>query len=145
MHTDIPDDVREKLLRFGRAAVAVATMRGKSYLQIGSICMGIGGSIIDPAFIEDYLGMRVESVDEVEIIRRMTEGIYDEAEYQKALAWTKEKCREGFDKNPEVLQKSREEKDERLGVRRKDDGHHQGSHERQPQPSRGLRGGDGRT
>ena len=109
--TSIPEDVREKLLRFGRAAVAVATMRGKSYLQIGSICMGIGGSIIDPAFIEEYLGMRVESVDEVEIIRRMTEGIYDEAEYQKALAWTKEKCIEGFDKNPEELQKSRDAKD----------------------------------
>ena len=75
--TDIPADVREKLLRFGRAAVAVATMRGKSYLQIGSICMGIGGSIIDSAFIESYLGMRVESVDEVEILRRMEEGIYD--------------------------------------------------------------------
>ena len=109
--TEIPCDVKEKLLRFGRAAVAAATMRGKSYLQIGSICMGIGGSIIDPAFIEEYLGMRVESVDEVEIIRRMTEGIYDEAEYQKALAWTKEKCKEGFDKNPENLQKSREAKD----------------------------------
>jgi len=109
--TSIPEDVKEKLLRFGRAAVAVATMRGKSYLQIGSICMGIGGSIIDSAFIEDYLGMRVESVDEVEIIRRMTEGIYDEAEYQKALAWTKEKCIEGFDKNPEELQKSRDAKD----------------------------------
>ena len=73
--------------------------------------MGIGGSIIDAAFIEEYLGMRVESVDEVEIIRRMTEGIYDEAEYQKALAWTKEKCIEGFDKNPEELQKSRDAKD----------------------------------
>ena len=109
--TEIPEDVREKLLRFARAAVAAATMRGKSYLQIGSICMGIGGSIIDPAFIEEYLGMRVESVDEVEIIRRMTEGIYDEAEYQKALAWTKEKCIEGFDKNPEELQKSRDAKD----------------------------------
>ena len=109
--TEIPEDVKEKLLRFGRAAVAAATMRGKSYLQIGSICMGIGGSIIDPAFIEEYLGMRVESVDEVEIIRRMTEGIYDEAEYQKALAWTKEKCIEGFDKNPEELQKSRDAKD----------------------------------
>ncbi len=109
--TSIPEDVKEKLLRFGRAAVAAATMRGKSYLQIGSICMGIGGSIIDPTFIEEYLGMRVESVDEVEIIRRMTEGIYDEAEYQKALAWTKEKCIEGFDKNPEELQKSREAKD----------------------------------
>ena len=73
--TVIPEDVKEKLLRFGRAAVAVATMRGKSYLQIGSICMGIGGSIIDSKFIEEYLGMRVESVDEVEIIRRMTLGI----------------------------------------------------------------------
>ncbi len=109
--TDIPADVEEKLLRFGRAAVAVATMRGKSYLQIGSICMGIGGSIIDPAFIEEYLGMRVESVDEVEIIRRMSEGIYDEAEYKKALAWTKEKCKEGFDKNPPEVQKSAEEKE----------------------------------
>ncbi len=109
--TSIPEDVREKLLRFGRAAVAVATMRGKSYLQIGSVCMGIGGSIIDPDFIEDYLGMRVESVDEVEIIRRMTEGIYDRDEYEKALKWAKEKCIEGFDKNPEGLQKTRAEKD----------------------------------
>ena len=109
--TSIPEDVKEKLLRFGRAAVACATMRGKSYLQIGSICMGIGGSIIDSAFIEEYLGMRVESVDEVEIIRRMTEGIYDEAEYQKALAWTKEKCAVGFDKNPVELQKSAEAKE----------------------------------
>ncbi|MBQ7838897.1 MAG: L-fucose isomerase [Lachnospiraceae bacterium] len=109
--TTIPEDVKEKLLRFGRAAVAVATMRGKSYLQIGSICMGIGGSIIDPAFIEEYLGMRVESVDEVEIIRRMTEGIYNEEEYQKALAWTKANCVEGFDKNPVEIQKTREQKD----------------------------------
>lgn len=109
--TTIPDDVAEKLLRFGRAAVAAATMRGKSYLQIGSICMGIGGSIIDTNFIEDYLGMRVESVDEVEIIRRMTEEIYDKAEYEKALAWTKANCIEGFDKNPEELQKTREQKD----------------------------------
>ena len=109
---NVPEDVKEKLLRFARAAVAVATMRGKSYLQIGSICMGIGGSIIDPDFIEAYLGMRVESVDEVEIIRRMSEGIYDEAEFQKALAWAKEYCIEGFDKNPEDMQKTREEKDE---------------------------------
>ena len=109
--TDIPEDVREKLLRFARAAIAVTTMRGKSYLQIGSICMGIGGSIIDTDFIEDYLGMRVESVDEVEIIRRMTEGIYDQAEYEKALAWTRKNCIEGFDKNPAELQRSREQKD----------------------------------
>ncbi len=110
--TEIPADVEEKLLRFGRAAVAVATMRGKSYLQIGSACMGIGGSIIDNKFIEEYLGMRVESVDEVEVIRRMTEGIYDEAEFKKAMEWTKQYAIEGFDKNPEELQRSRQRKDE---------------------------------
>ena len=107
--TSIPTDVQEKLLRFGRAAVAVGQMRGQSYLQIGSICMGIAGSIIDSDFIEEYLGMRVESVDEVEIIRRMSEGIYDPAEFEKALAWTKEKCKQGFDKNPADLQKTPEE------------------------------------
>ena len=112
--TSIPEDVQEKILRFGRAAVAVATMRGKSYLQIGSICMGIGGSIIDPDFIESYLGMRVESVDEVEIIRRMEKGIYDEAEFEKAYAWAKEKCIIGFDKNPEEVQKTPEETDDDL-------------------------------
>ena len=110
--TAIPEDVKEKLLRFGRAAVAAASMRGKSYLQIGAICMGIGGSIIDPAFIEEYLGMRVESVDEVEIIRRMSEEIYDQAEFEKALAWTKKKCKEGFDKNPKEIQSSPEKKEE---------------------------------
>lgn len=110
--TEIPEDVKEKLLRFGRAAVAAATMRGKSYLQIGSITMGIGGSIISPEFFEEYLGMRIESVDEVEIIRRMTEGIYNEQEFQKALAWTKEHCKEGFDKNPDFARKSDKEKEE---------------------------------
>ncbi|MDR0424889.1 MAG: L-fucose isomerase [Clostridiales Family XIII bacterium] len=109
--TEIPGDVREKLLRFGRAAVAAATMRGKSYLQIGSICMGIAGSIIDTGFFEEYLGMRVESVDEVEIIRRMERGIYDEEGFRKALAWTKANCPEGFDKNPPELQASAEEKE----------------------------------
>ncbi len=109
--TEIPADVKEKLLRFARAAVAAATMRGKSYLQIGSICMGIAGSSISPEFIEEYLGMRVESVDEVEIIRRMSENIYDEAEYQKALAWTKEKCPEGLDKNPEFVKSTDEKKE----------------------------------
>ncbi len=108
---EIPADVREKLLRFGRAAVAAATMRGKSYLQIGSICMGIAGSIINPEFFEEYLGMRIESVDEVEIIRRMMEEIYDKAEYEKALAWAKANCPEGFDKNPADIQKSPEQKE----------------------------------
>ena len=109
--TEIPEDVKEKLLRFGRAAVAVATMRGKSYLQIGSQCMGIGGSIIDQDFMESYLGMRVESVDEVEILRRMDEGIYDEAEYRKALAWTREHCKMGRDDNPDFVRFSDEEKE----------------------------------
>lgn len=107
----IPEDVKEKLLRFGRAAVAVATMRGKSYLQIGSQCMGIGGSIMDQNLLEDYFGMRVESVDEVEIIRRMEEGIYNEEEYQKALAWTKEHCKMGREDNPDFVRFSNEEKE----------------------------------
>lgn len=108
--SEIPDDVKDKLLRFGRAAVAAATMRGKSYLQIGSICMGIAGSIISPDFFEEYLGMRVESVDEVEIIRRMTEEIYDKDEFERAMLWTIEHCKEGFDKNPEFMQKTPEQK-----------------------------------
>ena len=108
--TTIPCDVSKKILRFARCAVAVATMRGKSYLQIGSICMGIAGSIVDVNMFEEYLGMRVESVDEVEIIRRMTEGVYDEKEYQKALAWVKEKCNDDFDKNPENMQRTEEQK-----------------------------------
>lgn len=109
--TDIPEDVQVKLLRFGRAAIAAATMRGKSYLQIGSVTMGIAGSIIDPAFMEEYLGMRVESVDEVEIIRRMKEGIYDEKEYEKALSWTKSHCKEGWDKNPDFVKRNDEQKE----------------------------------
>jgi len=107
----IPEDVKEKLLRFGRAAIAVATMRGKSYLQIGSQCMGIGGSIMDQDFMEEYFGMRVESVDEVEILRRMEEGIYNEEEYQKALSWTREHCKEGRDDNPDFVKFSDEEKE----------------------------------
>jgi len=101
--TKIPEDVKEKLLRFGRSALAVAQMRGRSYLQIGSMCMGIGGSIISHEFIEEYLGMKVESVDEVEILRRMEEGIYNKEDYKKALAWTKEHCKEGRDDNPEYV------------------------------------------
>ena len=112
--TGMTPDVQEKLLRFGRAAVAAATMRGKSYLQIGSACMGIGGSIINNDFIEDYLGMRVESVDEVEVIRRMSEGIYNRNTYKKALAWAKENCIIGFDKNPENMQKSEKQKEKDL-------------------------------
>lgn len=109
--TQIPDDVACKLLRFGRAAIAAASMRGRSYLQIGSLCMGIAGSQIDVDFIEDYLGMRVESVDEVEIIRRMTEKIYDADEYERALEWAKKNCKIGFDKNPDFIRKSDEQKE----------------------------------
>ena len=111
MVSEIPEDVKEKLLRFARCALAVATMRGKSYLQIGSVCMGIGGSIMDQDFVESYLGMRVESVDEVEILRRMEEGIYNEEEYQKALKWTKEHCKMGRDDNPDFVKFSDEEKE----------------------------------
>ena len=109
--TEIPADVREKLLRFGRAALAAVSMEGKSYLQIGSMCMGIAGSQINPDFFEDYLGMRVESVDEVEVLRRIEEGIYDKEEYDRAMAWVKANCPEGFDKNPEFIRKSPTQKE----------------------------------
>ena len=109
--TEIPADVREKLLRFGRAALAAVSMEGKSYLQIGSMCMGIAGSQINPDFFEDYLGMRVESVDEVEVLRRIEEGIYDKEEYDRAMAWVKANCPEGFDKNPEFIRKSPAQKE----------------------------------
>ena len=107
----VPDDVVTKLLRFAKAAVAVKTMRGKSYLQIGSVSMGIVGSSIEPALLEDYFGLRVESVDQVELVRRMAENIYDPAEFDKALAWTKANCKEGLDKNPPEVQKTPEQKE----------------------------------
>ncbi len=109
--TSIPEDVQEKMLRFCRAGLAVAAMRGKSYLSIGSVSMGIAGSIVDPDFFEEYLGMRCEQVDSCEINRRVIEGIYDKEEYEKAIAWTKENCIEGFDDNSPEIQKSREAKD----------------------------------
>lgn len=109
----IPDDVREKLLRFAKAGMAVAIMRGKSYLSIGSVSMGIGGSMTDPDFLQEYLGMRTEYVDASEVLRRIQLGIYDKEEYEKALKWTKENCivREGEDFNPEHLKHNREQKD----------------------------------
>ena len=109
--TSIPADVAEKLLAFGRAAVAAGWMRGKSYLSIGSVAMGIAGSIVDPALFEDYLNMRCESVDSTEIIRRMEEGIYDQEEFERALAWVKANCKEGADNNPEKIRHSREQLD----------------------------------
>ena len=109
--TEIPADVKEKLLRFGRAAIAASSMEGRSYLQIGGMCMGIAGSQINPDFFEDYLGMRVESVDEVEVLRRIENGIYDHEEYEKAIAWVKKNCPEGFDKNPAFIRRSDEQKE----------------------------------
>lgn len=109
----IPEDVAEKLLRFARAAQAVATMRGKSYLSIGSVSMGIAGSIVNPDFFQKYLGVRNESVDSTEILRRVQEGIYDHEEFEKAMAWTSTYCKvnEGTDFNRPEKQKSREDKD----------------------------------
>jgi L-fucose isomerase len=109
--SSIPADVSEKLLRFARSALAVVTMRGKSYLSIGSVSMGIAGSMINPDFFQDYLGMRNEYVDMSEIIRRVNEGIYDRAEFEKALAWTKANCKEGPDMNKPEIRKNREQKD----------------------------------
>ena len=106
---EIPADVAAKITRFARAAVAAKTMRGGSYLQIGSQCMGISGSLVDPDFFEEYLGMRVESVDEVEVLRRIEKGIYDPDEFKRALAWTKANCPGGFDKNPEGARKTSQE------------------------------------
>jgi L-fucose isomerase len=108
----IPPDVQEKLLQFTRAGLAAARMRGKSYLSMGGVSMGIAGSIVDQSFFESYLGMRVESIDMTEFVRRIEEGIYDRDEFERALAWVKEKCPEGKDYNPPAQQRSREQKDE---------------------------------
>jgi L-fucose isomerase len=98
--TNIPQDVREKILQFIKAGLAVATMRGKSYLAMGGTSMGIAGSIVDPDFLENFLGMRSESIDLSEFIRRIDEKIYDPKEYEMALKWTKQYCKEGADLNP---------------------------------------------
>ncbi len=110
----IPEDVAEKILRFARAAQAVAVMRGKSYLSLGNTCMGIAGSIVDADFFQDYLGMRTEYADLVEVLRRVELEIYDKDEYEKAMAWAKKYCmpNEGRDYNVEKGKaKTREEKD----------------------------------
>lgn len=110
----IPEDVQEKLLRFAKAGLAVAIMRGKSYLAIGSVSMGIGGSIVNPDFLQEYLGMRTEYVDCSEVLRRIQQEIYDKDEFEKALAWTKKNCvvNELPDHNPEIIRRSREQKDQ---------------------------------
>ena len=97
--SSIPKDVQEKLLRFAKAGLAVAAMKGRSYLAMGGVSMGIAGSIVDPAFLERSLGMRYEMVDMTELTRRMEEGIYDKEEFELALKWVKENCKEGPDLN----------------------------------------------
>ena len=109
--SSIPADVREKLLRFARAGLAAATMRGKSYLSLGNVSMGIAGSIVDHGFFESYLGMRIMSVDMTEFIRRINEKIYDEEEFKRAMAWVKQYCKEGKDTNTPSMRQSRKEKD----------------------------------
>lgn len=108
----VPADVAEKMIRWARAAIAVGQMKNKAYVNMGGVAMGIAGSYCDMSFMQKYLGIRAEWVDLTEILRRMTLGIYDEAEYKKALSWIKENCREGFDKNagkdlPEIIKKSK--------------------------------------
>jgi L-fucose isomerase len=107
----IPADVQQRLLRFARAGLAVAMLKGKSYLSLGGVSMGISGSIVDQPFFEQYLGMRVEVVDMSEVLRRIQEGIYDPVEYQKAFTWTKAKCKEGREYNPPAMQRTRSQKD----------------------------------
>ncbi len=108
----IPDDVKEKLLKFTKAALAVATIRGKSYLSMGSVSMGITGSTVNPDFFQDYLGMRNEYIDMSEFIRRIDEGIFDKEEFEKAIQWVKKYCKEGKDLNPKEIQTSRKKKDQ---------------------------------
>jgi len=105
----IPEDVQEKILRFVKAGLAVAIMKGKSYLSMGAVSMGIAGSIVNEDFFQEYLGMRNEYIDMTEFLRRIDEGIYDKEEYERALAWTKQNCKEGKDFNK--IPKSREQKD----------------------------------
>jgi L-fucose isomerase len=110
--SSIPDDVQEKLLRFARAGLAVANMRGKSYLGMGGVSMGIAGSIVNQELFEETFGMRVETIDMSEFVRRMNEGIYDHQEFERALAWVQANCPEGKDYNPSDKQRSRAQKDQ---------------------------------
>jgi len=112
--TDIPKDVQEKLVRFAKAGLAVAMMRGKSYLAIGTVSMGIAGSQVNPDFLQEYLGLRAEYVDCSEITRRIQQEIYDKDEFKKALEWTKKNCapNELPDHNSEAIQRTQKQKEE---------------------------------
>ncbi len=108
---EIPADVQEKLLRFAKTGLAAALLRGKSYLSIGGVSMGIAGSIVDQNFFESYLGMRVEAIESVEFLRRIDQGIFDPVEYTRAFAWTQAHCKEGREYNAPDKQRSRAQKD----------------------------------
>jgi len=108
--SSVPEDVQEKILLFVRTGLAVAAMRGKSYLSLGSVSMGIAGSIVQEDFFQSYLGMRNEYVDMSEFVRRFEEEIYDGEEFQRAMAWVKNNCKEGGDDNPPDKQRSRDQK-----------------------------------
>lgn len=110
--TEIPADVQEKILRFAKCATVVGQLKNKSYVGIGAVSMGIMGSFLDPLFYIQYLGMRPEWVDMTEILRRMEQRIYDQEEYEKALTWVKENCKEGSDPNPDSRAHTRKQKDE---------------------------------
>ena len=134
----IPTDVQQKILQFANAGLAVATMRGSSYLAMGGTSMGIAGSIVDQDLFQSYLGMRNESVDMTEFVRRMDKGIYDKEEFDRALAWVKENCPEGDDVNPPEKQRSRERKDEEWAISVKD-----GDHRARPDDRQSTSGRDG--
>ena len=114
---NIPDDVGEKILRFVRAGLAVAYMKGKSYLSMGSVSMGIAGSIVREDFFREYLGMRNEYIDMSEFTRRLNEGIYDKEEFKDALAWTKKYCKEGKDINRQPKSRTRKDEEWEIVVR----------------------------
>ncbi len=112
----LPEDVSEKILRFGRCAVVVGAMRGKAYVGIGGVSMGIAGSFLDPQIMQEYFGIRAEWVDMSEVGRRLKLDLYDHVEFQTAYEWTKKNCKEGFDKNPPELQHTRAQKDKELAI-----------------------------
>ncbi|WP_153556633.1 L-fucose isomerase [Roseimaritima sediminicola] len=107
----MPEDVSEKILNFARCALATALLQGKSYLSMGGTSMGIAGSMVDYSFWEQWLGMRVEDIDMSEFIGRMNKQQYDQEEYQRALAWTRQHCPEGQDYNSPEMQRDREQLD----------------------------------
>ena len=131
--TTIPADVAEKILRFARCAVAVGWMKNKAYVNLGGVAMGIAGSFCDAELFQKYFGMRAEWVDMTEIVRRITLGIYDAEEYERALAWVKANCREGFDCHYQVQGRAR---GQGLGVHHQDDDGDAGHPVRQPEAGR---------